>query len=252
MINPDKYIQFSQSNSMSLLFYGCIVVITQWVLNTYTITNTCGGDIIQNAGTGAYYTFIPWIFIFGMLLSVINYYPAFKSAFSDVVGYFYVSYSANKVISELLIDKDVQDQLDKGNFTHEQTEAMQDAAEAIIKICGNVSILINQIVPQNFQHYWEILKPLRKDKFQDEQSQETINIKNELFNLVVEREDVGEFLWYVYTGLLLTSIVQLKISTNTCNSSVYTLSQNQQAYQQSVSDTAASQSAAQNTVYTIT
>lgn len=46
--------------------------------------------------------------------------------------------------------------------TEEQKLGLQQAADAIIKICGNNSILINQIVPSNFTSYWDILKPLMK------------------------------------------------------------------------------------------
>ena len=35
-------------------------------------------------------------------------YPGFKSAFSDVIGYFYVSSSANKLLTDLLVNKDIE------------------------------------------------------------------------------------------------------------------------------------------------
>ena len=45
---------------------------------------------------------------------------------------------------------------------------------------GNTAVLINQIVPSNFESYWNILKPLMKPQFQTD-SAETMDMKNKLF-----------------------------------------------------------------------
>jgi hypothetical protein len=114
-------------------------------------------------------------------------------------------------------------------MTSEKKEALESAADAIIKICGNTSILINQMVPSNFDQYWEILTPLMKDKYKTG-SEETNKIQSDLFELVVTRDNIGESMWYIYTGLLLTSIVQLKITTRGCNSNPKTMESNYQKF----------------------
>jgi hypothetical protein len=135
--------------------------------------------------------------------------------------------------------------------TPEQKEAMQGAADAIIKICGNTAILINQIVPSNFDSYWNILKPLMKEKYQTE-NEETKKIKNDLFELVVTRDNVGESMWYMYTGLLLTSIVQLKITTRGCVNNPKTMEQNYQKFLDAEKEAQAQKELATSTTYTIT
>ena len=88
-------------------------------------------------GAAGIFTFIPWTLIFGVLILVLSIYPGFKSAFSDVIGYFYVSGSANKVLTELLVDKDIQKNINNDTtISPEQKLAMQSSADAIIKICG--------------------------------------------------------------------------------------------------------------------
>ena len=114
-------------------------------------------------------------------------------------------------------------------MTPEKKEALETAADAIIKICGNTSILINQIVPNNFDQYWAILTPLMKEKYQTG-SVESDKMKNDLFELVVTRDNVGESMWYMYTGLLLTSIVQLKITNRGCASNPKTMEANYQKF----------------------
>jgi hypothetical protein len=202
-------------------------------------------------GTAGVLTFLPWILIFGVLVVILTVYPGFKSAFSDVVGYYYVSSSANKVLTELLVNKDIEKKiLEDNQMTPEKKEALESAADAIIKICGNTSILINQIVPSNFDEYWSILKPLMKDKYKVE-SEETKKIQNDLFELVVTRDNVGESMWYIYTGLLLTSIVQLKITTRGCVSNPKTMEANYQKFLEQ-EDKAKEEKEKAQTSYTLT
>jgi hypothetical protein len=177
-------------------------------------------------------------------------YPGFKTAFSDVIGYFYVSSSANKILTDLLIDKSIQQSMDESKITLKEKEDLQNAADAIIKICGNTSILINQIVPFNFINYWSILNPLMKEKFQSDNPESEFK-RNELFDLVVMRDTIGEMMWYIYTGVLLTSIVQMKISTNPCYISPKQMEQNYTAFLEEENKVQQQNTTAQSTVYTI-
>jgi hypothetical protein len=67
--------------------------------------------------------------------------------------------------------------------------------------------------------------------------------------LVVTRDNVGESMWYIYTGLLITSFVQLTIITKGCKSSPKTMEKNYQAYLDKVKDETAKVSKSTETVY---
>jgi hypothetical protein len=202
-------------------------------------------------GAAGVLTFLPWILIFGVLVLILTIYPGFKSAFADVIGYYYVSGPSTKLLTELLVNKDIEKKLlDDPNMTPQKKEALESAADAIIKICGNTSILINQIVPSNFDQYWSILKPLMKDKYQAG-GPEADKMKNDLFELVVTRDNVGEAMWYIYTGLLLTSIVQLKITNRGCTSNPKTMEANYQKFLEQ-EQTAKEKQESTQTTYTIT
>ena len=243
---------YTKQNYMYLAIYLLLVMVIQFIVNASIISTTCGGSISENMGAAGVFTFLPWTLIFGVLVLVLTVYPGFKSAFSDVIGYFYVSSSANKLITELLIDKDVQNKIDNDNtMTQEKKEAMQSAADTIIKICGNVSVLINQIVPENFNDYWKILTPLMKAQYQNN-TPETLAKKKNLFEIVVTRDNVGEAMWYIYTGLLLTSIVQLKITTRGCASNPKTMEQNYQKFLEEEAAAKSAEETATSTTYTIT
>lgn len=250
--DPIKYKEYVSNNYMFLAVYLLLVIVVQFMVNASIISSTCGGSITENIGAAGVFTFLPWTMIFGVLVLILTIYPGFKSAFSDVIGYYWVSTSANKIINELLVDPDIQKKINAdANATPQQKEALQSAADAIIKICGNTSIIINQIVPSNFNSYWGILTPLMKPKYQTNNA-ETNDIKKQLYELVVTRDNVGEALWYIYTGILLTSIVQLKITTRGCVTSPKTMEKNYQKFLDAEQKAKKQKELATSTTYTIT
>jgi len=283
LVNENQLKEYKTNNNIYLAVYVLLIIIIQFIVNASIITSTCGGSISENMGSAGLLTFIPWILIFGVVVAVIIVYPGFKSAFSDVIGYFYVAGSANNILTELLINPELEKALNDKNANannnknnvlpvtessappEEQTggankkqrggatkEQLQEAADAIVKICGNNSILINQIVPSNFMDYWTTLKPLRKEKYQNDNSPETIDIQNKLFELVVTRDNVGEAMWYIYTGILITMIVQLKIATRGCVMNPDTMKQNYDTYLANEQQNTAQQDLSTSTTYTIT
>jgi hypothetical protein len=90
-----------------------------------------------------------------------------------------------------------------------------------------------------------------KDKYQTD-SPETSEIKNELFELVVTRDNVGEAMWYIYTGLLLTSIVQLKMTTRGCVNNPKTMEQNYEKFLEQEQQAQTAKETAASTTYTMT
>jgi hypothetical protein len=226
-INDEKELSIHFTNNYTFLaIYFFAVIIIQCIVNMNVISKKCGGSASENIGNAGIITIVPWTLIFGILLVVLTIYPGFKSAFSDVIGYYWVSSSANKIITEILIDRDVQENLSK-SLSQPSKNELERAADAIIKICGNSAVLINQMTPHNFQHFWEILNPLKKDIYRPNSNSyndaEATAKRNALFELVVTRDNVGEAMWYIYTGILVTSVVQLKISSRGCKNNVKTM-----------------------------
>lgn len=111
--NQEEYKNFISKSYMFLAIYVLLVIMIQFIVNSSIIANTCGGNITENMGASGVLTFLPWILIFGVLVVILTVYPGFKSAFSDVVGYYYVAGSANKVITELLVNQDIEKKLPK-------------------------------------------------------------------------------------------------------------------------------------------
>lgn len=202
--------KYYSSNITSLAFYLGIVVVSQFFLNVSYLISKCGGSINKNIGAAALFTFIPWFLIFAVMIAVLIIFPGFKTAFSDVIGYFIVSSSANELLSSILRGTDLNEMIEKTTDPSQKSE-LTKAADAILKICGNKSILINQMNSDNFLNIWDILKPLMNTGVYD-----NIEIKTNLLDLVVLKDNVGEALWYIYTAILISSIVNYNLATRGC------------------------------------
>jgi len=285
LTNPSEYESYTKSNYLYLGVYFVLIMVVQFAVNTAVITTNCGGSLTQNIGAAGFVTFIPWTLIFGVVILVLTVYPGFKSAFSDVIGYYFVSVSANKWLTELLLNQDVSKALkgddsptpsidtslntnatnpsmpnysggtpifaNKKGGAKSDEDKLQEAADVILKICGNTSILINQMVPSNFDQYWKLLDPLMKAQYRNN-STEGNSLREQLFDLTVTRDNIGEGLWFIYTGLLIVSVVQMKIVTRGCQSSTAAMQQKYQQYKQQEATQLSAQQQATSSTYTIT
>jgi hypothetical protein len=219
-----KMSNFNNKNMKSLAFYLGVVVVSQLFLNIGYLMAKCGGSLDKNIGAAALFTFIPWILIFGVMLAVLIIFPGFKGAFSDVIGYYVVAGGANDIFGQILLGTDLNEMIEKTTDVNKKNE-LTKAAEAIIKICGNKSILINQINPDNLLKIWDTLKPLMTPG-----SYENPEIKTQLLNLVVLKDNIGEAFWYVYTAILISSIVYYNLATRGCVKSVDQIKADHDAY----------------------
>jgi len=250
LTDKDAFQKYNKSLYFNLGIYFLLVLLVQFGINAGAMINKCGGSVGQNIGVAGIMTFLPWVLIFGLVMIMLIVFPGFKGAFSDVIGYFYVSKKANDVLTELLMDTNIYNKIDKVEPQQQQQQqqpepqqqqqepqaggtsdkkALQDAADAIIKLCGNMSILINQIVPSNFLQYMEMLKPLMKPKYEAD----PVSLKNkeqELLDVVVSRDNIGEAFWYIYTAILLISVIQYNIVSRPCVKDPATMQANYQKF----------------------
>jgi hypothetical protein len=242
-----EYAAYSSKNNVFLTCYFLLVIVTQIIMNSSVLVNTCGGSITQNIGAAFLLTIIPWFFIFGIVIVALMIFPGFKTAFSNVIGYFAVAGTANKILTELLVNVDLNKTIDEstqGNV--EKNQSLKGAAEAIIKLCGNMSILINQIVPGNFVEYWSMLVPLMKDQYQAGAPE----LKQQLLDTVVMRDNIGEAMWYIYTAILLISVTQYNIMKRGCVGDLATMQASHDKYLEQEAAVKAKTEKAESTVYT--
>jgi hypothetical protein len=104
-------------------------------------------------------------------------------------------------------------------LTGEGKNSLMAAAEAITKMLGNKSILINQITPDNFLDFWQLLTPLMKPEVLQDPALLSAK-QSELLDMVVLKDNIGEAFWYVYTAILISSIVYYTLANRGCVKSV--------------------------------
>ena len=217
-----------KQNREMLMYFGATILI-QFAANASIIVSTCGGNVSENMGAAAWLTVIPWFLMFGTLLLVLSVFPGVKAMFSDIVGYFYVSSKATDILANLLKPT--------GGTTDETTTRL------LTKIYDNQSLLINKMVPSNFETYMNSLAPLL--------NADVDKAKEDLFQLVVTRDTIGEAMWFIYTGLLVSSFVQMKLTLRGCKTSVDTMEKNYQQFLKDEETAKKEKELATSTTYTL-
>lgn len=236
---------------LGIFFMGTLLI--QFIINVAVISAKCGGAITQNMAYSGFITFIPWTLIFGAIIAVLAIWGSFRKIFADVFGYYFVASSATKILTELLVNKDIQTQIDADadpSITADDRTKMQNAADMIVKICGNTSVLINQITPTNFMEYWGLLTPLMKSRYAAGGAA-TLDLQSKLFDLVVTKDNIGEATWFIYTGILIVSLVQMKIAARGCINNASTQQANYADFLAKEKAAADARATAQGTVYTL-
>ena len=225
---PETFSNFTSQNLQSLAIYIVLVFASQFILNAIYLGNKCN-NANGTIGIAAFYTFIPWALIFGVLAGILVIFPGFKSAFSDVIGYFIVQGQSNEIFSHILIDQELQEQMDNDGLSGDEKSALSKSAEAIMKICSNKSVLINQINPENFMSFWNAITPLIKSSIKNNDD-EILKVQTKLLDLVVLRDNIGEGFWYIYSAVLISSIVYYNLATQGCVLDVATIKANREKY----------------------
>ena len=206
-----SYEAYHASTMKPMALFLAVVIFTQLILNTAYVSSKCGGGAAlgKNIGLAVLYTVVPWLLIFGVVMLVLSMYPGFKKAFADVIGYYAVAGKANTLFSEMLRGSDIKNAIDGVSDPTEKGK-LTKAAEAIMKICGNRSVLLNQMTAENFESVWGKLTPLLTVEGAKAAK------KQELLDLVVRRENIGEAMWYVYTAILISSVVYYNLAAAGC------------------------------------
>jgi len=137
-------------------------------------------------------TLFPWILIFGSMMLILQYYPEWKTPFSNTFGY---------LIAKLF------------GGTHCLQEVLNKTAP-LDKIYNNPSLLINQFTTLHFD---ETLQKYSND-FQPRAS--IPDQMNAFYNIIKLKEHVSEWIWYILTASVVISSSYTMIMNTPCTKSV--------------------------------
>lgn len=174
------------------LSYFALIFISQFFLNLSLTDEICGFKQPTLAFTT---TIVPWVVIFGSLNVLFMLLPGWKSPFSNTFGYLAARIGGIKDAFNAILPTKI------GN-------------KALQAIYEDNSLMINEITPENFTDFWSKMQT---------SGMLAPNItevaKDKLYNLVRLKDIVSEFVWYLLSGVLISSITFNYISNSKCKRS---------------------------------
>jgi len=189
-----KYLM-PQRESVLFIVYFLLVLSSQFGLNIYLAKQMCNSP--SNVGTAALATFMPWIFIFGVLNLLLNIFPGWLSAFSNTIGYAIASVAGvASFFTDQLLNVNV------GNTSS------KDAFKVIQNVTNDPSTIINTINDENVENFWnKSIKVQFFNSFQEvKPGVDPPREFTQLKNFIRLKNIVSYFIWYLLTGILITSI----------------------------------------------
>lgn len=195
----------SFSDKIMSMIYIILVILVMVYLNSEAIKEKCG---TEKADTYLVFltTVFPWLSIFGMLYAMLIAMPGWKAPFSNTIGYLIAIYfmgGKQKLLD--LIDKNIRS---------------NDRLAELIN--NNTSVLINEYGSENIGK----LKQLKNIKsstsvfipYNTNNENDGLNKKkyNKVARLIMIKDFISEFTWYLLTGFLVISITTNYILEQNC------------------------------------
>ena len=189
-----KYMMPERSTALFVIYF-ILILVSQFILNIYLAKQMCNSP--SNVGTAAIATIIPWVLIFGLLNLLLTMFPGWLAAFSNTIGYAVASIVG---VSSLFTEK----------LLNVGTPPNKDALKVIQNILSDPSTIINTLNDENIVNFWNksVDVKLFKDGFEPI---DNVNANNsplfyELKKYIMLKNLVSYFIWYLLTGILITSI----------------------------------------------
>jgi hypothetical protein len=212
-------IKYSGDPKQGTIYFGIymlLLIIGEFIINVSLTKAMCGTN---QMGSAMFITIIPWFLIFGMLNLVLMVFPGWLSPFSNTIGYGITKlFGINNLLNDIFKPKINSEDL-KG-------ENMGAMAEALEHIYNDRSLLVNEITQENFDNFWTNMSPSFKPQIKD-----NIEIKKRLFDFIRLKDIVAEYIWYMLTGMLVTSVGYNYLVNKGCTQSVEDIKQRHKAYE---------------------
>ena len=193
-------------NIIMLCIYLFLLIIGNYFINLSTTTALCGGT--PQWSSTFIITILPWVLIFAVINMVLIVYPGWLVPFSNTIGYFGAKMGG---LNDLFNDHILKPRLDiKEEEEKIGGKSNLQIAKALQQIYGNETLLINEI-PRDGVNEEEQIKIF--NDFITSMSKIGIFKKNidegvqlQLYNLLKIKDIVAEYIWYLLSGFLVTSI----------------------------------------------
>jgi len=183
--SPDK-------STMLSGVYILLLVVGEFFVNLSLTDAMCGE---KQWGTAFSITLVPWVIIFGLLKLMLNLFPGWKRPFSNTFGYGVALMSGlTSLVQQIFKSKGV------GTTPGSMNQALG-------YIYRDQSLLINEIGPEqeDFENFWTTMSGAIKTGVNQDKTDKD-SLYNKLYNKIRLKDITSEYVWYMLTGALVTSI----------------------------------------------
>ena len=192
-----------------------VLFLMMYSFNVKEMSKHCPPESRGFALKAFLYSFIPFVFIMGTMVVILNMMPGWKAPFSNTLGFFIVK----NVIARKLFKLQKWIKVEENDSTASLIERFNSIS--------NRTFFVNELTPKNF---FSALKSLelgsdgkwdffQKDVDIDPITEKPINvaIAYKLYQAIVIKDIISEFLWYFLAAMLTYSVSQLYILGHICD-----------------------------------
>lgn len=212
-----------KSNTSQTIYFGiyiCVLLIGQFFINLNLSNVLCGEN---QWGTTLMITAIPWVFIFVMISYLLTLFPGWLAPFSNTFGYGVALLAGIGSLMNNILQPNP-----KLVPNNQQTKIIQ---ESLAHIYADKSLLINEITLENFNYFWQKMSGIFKEGVKD-----NTQLKLQLYNMVKLKTLVAEYIWYILTGLLVTSVSYNYLINSGCSRSTDEMTKRHDEYLKNLSE----------------
>ena len=214
---------------VSMLIYIALLIVGNYFINLNISKEVCGTPMFFQTFIT---TLLPWVLIFVVLLFILRIMPSWLAPFSNTIGYLIAKAAGlEKLLDQLLVPQaEIENGLPDG--TPEQKKNLGLVTQNLEQIYKDKSLLINEVTIINFSEFYQRFYQagLFNQKFIKEEESEKRFPQNEFYNYIILKDKIAEYLWYLLTGLLVTSVSYNFIVNQACTTSVKEMEKTHQAY----------------------
>lgn len=231
------YIKSESQQKLITIGYFLLLLITQFFINLMITNSVCG---FSQYSVALYTTIIPWLFIFGLMYVFLMIFPSWLIPFSNTLGYGLCVMTGISALFKNIIK-------DRNALKVESSKA--EFVKAIDNIYEDQSLLINQLTQDELPIWWKTMGEANILK------SGVGGIDGEyykkLMSFIAFKDNVAEFMWYLLTGILVTSVSYNYIVNSGCKQSVEEMEKRHEEYLESEEkmDKAKKEKSSTKTVY---
>lgn len=201
------------------------IFLMMYSFNIKTLAQSCPVNSKNFAFNAFLYTFLPFLFIMGTLVTILMLMPGWKAPFSNTIGYFIVKNVWARKLFKL------QEWVKVDGVSEEAMRPIQQ-----FNSVNNRTFFVNELTPDNFFtaykslnigpglqfnfHSKNVPNPKEPGKEMPNPKTDGINILKQLYSAVVLKDIISEFIWYFLGGLLAYSVSQINILDASCEKGI--------------------------------